>query len=270
MPKPPLRSGFATPAGGVICKIKNWMCESEFKKLISLAMTIFKEKTRAFIILLATLSLSGCATALTSEKISPGDEKRSDYVTDIIAAYRDKTDNIIICVSGRPAGANYWLLGDQIYTLNYPASSSPNLEVLYHKSIPQYLITAKDVQSRCPEELNDLIVLPILTLHARDFGNEDYSDMSEEALIEFFKTRAKAPAIYKFHYEVTWASTPSHLFNIVYVSDKPIHGKVNAVEITTRSRKVKGKPVYALLLPFAIVFDVVTFPVQLLLMLTYD
>jgi len=233
-------------------------------------MTIFWGEIWVLIIVATSLSMSGCATTLTSAKISPGEEKEYDYVADVTAAYRDIAGNIIICVTGKPAGANYWIPGNRNYTLNFPASSSPNLEVFYHKTIPQYLITMTDVKSGCPENQDDLMALPVLTVHARDFGNENYSGMSEGALTEFFETRAKAPAIYKFHYENKWTNIPSHLFNIVYVSDKPIRGKVNAVEITTAFRKVKGKPAYALLLPFAVVFDVVTFPVQLLFVLTYN
>jgi uncharacterized protein YceK len=232
-------------------------------------MTIYKGKSWILVILAASFSMSGCATALTSAKISPGEEKQYDYVADVTAAYRDIAGNVVICVTGMPAGANYWIPGNRNYTLNFPASSSPNLEVFYHKTIPRYQVTMADVKNTCPEKQEGLMALPVLTVHARDFGNEDYSGMSDEALKEFFRTRAKAPAIYTFFYKAGWVSGPSEFFNIVYVSEKPIHGKANAVEIATGFRKVKGEPGYVLLVPFAVLFDIVTFPIQLLFALTY-
>ena len=57
--------------------------------------------------------------------------------------------------------------------------------------------------------------------------------------------------------------------NIVYVSEKPVVGDIRAVEVATVFRKVEGKPGYVLLLPLTVVYDVVTFPVQLLVVLSH-
>ncbi len=57
--------------------------------------------------------------------------------------------------------------------------------------------------------------------------------------------------------------------NIVYVGEIPIVGKVRAVEIATALARVEGKPAYVLLPPLAVVYDVVTFPVLLLVALSH-
>jgi len=227
-------------------------------------------KTAAMTIaLLIAFLTSGCATVLTLDAINPGEEKDEiDTVYDVQTAWRDRSGNVTLCVTGMPAGANYWVSNTRDYSIRYPGASSPALEVFYHDSIPQYRITAADVKGRCPGAMKNMTPLPIHRVHAREFGNGDYFEMSDKALAEFFENRAEAPAIYMFDYQVSWSSN-SELTNFVYVHEAPLHADARAVEVATAPREREGHAGYALLLPFAAAFDVVTFPVQLLFALTY-
>ncbi len=221
------------------------------------------------IALLMAFLTGGCATLLTLDAIDPGDEEDEfDTVYDVLTAWRDAAGNVTLCVTGMPAGANYWVSNSRDYSIRYPGASSLALEVFYHDSIPQYRVKAADVGGKCAETMKSMAPLPIHRIHAREFGDGDYSEMSDEALAEFFEIRAEAPAIYMFDYRVSWSSD-SELSNVVYVHEAPLHGNARAVEIATRARKVEGEPGHVLLLPFAAAFDVVTFPVQLLFALTY-
>jgi hypothetical protein len=87
--------------------------------------------------------------------------------------------------------------------------------------------------------------------------------MSNAVLTEFSETRAEAPAIYKFLYNPSVGDSGVDLMNVVYVSEEPVFQQARAIEIATDFRKVEGRPAYAMLLPFAVVFDIVMFPVQL-------
>lgn len=216
--------------------------------------------------LLATmLQTGGCATALTLDAIDPGEEEdKSDYVNGITAAWRDEAGNVTVCVTGMPAGGNSWMGGTRNYSISYPGASSPELKVSYHDAIPQYRLMATDVGGGCP---NAGEPLPVHIAYAREFarepGGKSWSGMSDEALTEFFETRAEAPAIYEFMYDPSWSDSGVELMNVVYVSEEPVFGQARAVEIATDMRKVEGRPAYAMLLPFAVVFDIVMFPVQL-------
>ena len=223
----------------------------------------------AAIAMLMAFLISGCATFLTLDAIDPGDEEdKYDTVYDVPTAWRDGPGNVTLCVTGMPAGANYWVGSARDFSIRYPGASSPSLEVFYHDSIPQYRVTAADVKGNCAEAMKEMTALPIHRIHAREFGEGDYSEMSDEALAEFFENRADAPAIYMFDYRFG-KEFGTDLTNIVYVHEAPLHKNARAVEIATGMRKVEGEPGYVLLLPFALAFDVVTFPVQLLFALTY-
>lgn len=215
------------------------------------------------------MTVGGCATALTVDAIRPGEDADAfDTVYEVKTAWQDATGNVTLCVTGMPAGANYWMGNTREYSIHYPGASSPTLEVFYHDSIPQYPVTAADVKGRCPKTMKGMMALPIHRVHAREFGDGDYFEMSDEALAVFFENRAEAPAVYMFDYRVSWSSD-SELTNIVYVHEAPLQRNARAVEVATGMRAREGSAAYALLLPFAVVYDVVTFPVQLLAALAH-
>lgn len=219
--------------------------------------------------LTAALLAGGRATALTVDAISPGEgEEGFDYVASVTAAWRDADGNVTVCVTGMPAGANYWLGSSRSYRLVYPAASSPDLKVFYHEAIPEYQVTAADVKGECPSEMPGMTPLPVGQIHAREFGKGDYSEMSDEALAAFFADRAEAPAVYMFEYRFG-KEYGADLMKVVYVHETPVQGTARAVEFATRGRKRNGSPAHALLLPFAVAWDVVTFPVQLLAVLAH-
>lgn len=225
---------------------------------------------RLFLLCAALFLTGGCATALTLDAMDPGEEEdESDYIADVRTAWRDEAGNVTLCVAGMPAGGNYWLGGTRNYTVAFPAAASPVLKVFYHEAIPQYHLTAADVKGTCP---NAGEPLPIHTVRAEEFakepGGKSWSGMSDAALTEFFETRAEAPAIYKFLYNPSWGDSGADLMNVVYVSEEPVFRQTRAIEIATDFRKVEGRPAYAMLLPFAVVFDIVMFPVQLLAVLS--
>jgi uncharacterized protein YceK len=218
----------------------------------------------------AAVLAGGCATVLTMEAIDPGDEEDdSDYVANVESAWRDEPGNVTLCVTGMPAGANYWLGSSRDFRIVYPGAASPSVTVLHHEAIPEYRITAADVRGRCAATMNGVTPLPVLRIHAREFGGGDYFEMSDAALSEFFEKRAEAPAVYTFDYRSGGAEFGSDLMTVVYVHEEPLHGDARAVEIATGDRKRNGSPAHVLALPFAVVYDVVTFPLQVLVALMH-
>ena len=135
------------------------------------------------------------------------------------------------------------------------------------------LVATALLLSGCATGRDGWTTLPIHTVHAREFarepGGETWSGMSDAKLRDFVETRAEAPAIYVFNYKSGYSDDAIDLTNIVYVGEKPVQGTARAVEIATQMRTVEGKPGYVLLLPFAVVFDIVMFPLQLVAALAH-
>ncbi len=231
-------------------------------------------RIRKLLLVTTALLLSGCATALTMNAIDPGEEAdQSDYVADVKQAYRDEAGNVAVCVTGMPAGENYWTSGNHDYVLRYPAASMPDLKVMYHETIPEYRVTMADVDGNCPAGRGGWTPLPVHTVHAREFagepGGQTWSGMSDTKLKDFVESRAEAPAVYKFNYKSDHSDDAIDPTNIVYVGEDPGKGGARAVEIATQMRTVKGKPGYVLLLPFVVSFDIVMFPLQLVVAMAH-
>lgn len=214
-------------------------------------------------LLLALFPTSGCATVMTAKTIYPGEGEDSDEVSKVNTAWRDDAGNITLCVTGMPAGVNFWLGRERNYSIHYPAASSPRLEARHRETVPEYRVTAADVGRGCPNDMKGMTPLPIHHIRARDFAAGENFEVSYDAQAKFFNERAEAPAVYVLdrrenrEYGRDWTS-------FFHVREAPLKGNARVVEITTRKRKKEGNVGYVLMLPAAVAFDIVSSPVQLL------
>lgn len=219
--------------------------------------------TLRLLILGTALACGGCASTLVINAIEPF-EMESDHVSRVTDAYRDTEGNVRVCVIGEPATA-YVLPReypdfDQVYSLVYPAARTPELAAGGHESIPQYRITSADVNGGCPPAGPHLTSLPVFHPQMRQFGDMGYHGISDAALVDLFDSNAGLPAIYVFGPEF---SGPHR--RIVYVPEGPERGLARAVEVATVPREVEGQPAFIMLLPVALAIDIVTSPVQFVL-----
>lgn len=222
------------------------------------------------ILLLVALMASGCATYNVVDQINPSDEGGSratgrDHVYDVTAAMRAEDGTVTICVTGTQAGAFFYSSSD--FSITVPAETFVRAP---HRLLSRFVATEEYVGGPCPatrsQSLSRATPLPIETVRNRDFGGDGVWPLSDDTLRASFAETA-APAIYKF-VGPSWVGSGDFV-DIVYVHDAAAVEGDRAFEIYTPIRKIDGNPAWIVLVPFAVVFDVVTGPIQLLFALTY-
>lgn len=222
-------------------------------------------------LLAAMLQTSGCATARTLDAISPGEEEdRSDYVAEVETAWRDEDGNVTLCVTGMPAGGNYRLGSARNYSIVYPGASPPEPEYVLHEAIPIHPVTAENVKGGCAPSMTGMTQIPVHTVYDREFRDTPYSGRPDRAMATFLKNYAPAPAVYMYRGKADSGAYSGEFMHMFHARETPIEDDIYVVEIGTAHRKVDGQPGYVLLLPFAVVFDIVTSPVQLMAMMFTD
>lgn len=246
------------------------------------------KKSFVITVLLAAFLINGCATYAVRSNLYAVDYEDKNFIAYIIAAYRDNAGNVTICLRGRPAGADSPISERRDYSFVFPALSDPKLENTSHDAIMRYRPAVTDIKEYCPDMPKGMTPLPIHTVRANDFTRverarargekpspayglsltgergERFSDMSNKELTMFFESRTKGPAIYKILYIPDQQIDTGELMTIVYVHDSPIFEGRWAVETGANQPKLKTKKGYMALMPFAVIFDVVTFPVVFL------
>lgn len=221
------------------------------------------------IAMLVAFLTSGCATALTIDAISPGEEKdESDYVDNVETAWRDEAGNVTLCVTGMPAGGNHWLGSSRNYSIVYPGASPPEPLYELHEAIPNHFVTAADVKGGCSPSMAGMTQIPVQTVYDHEFRDTPYSGRPDRAMATFLKDYAPAPAVYMYRGKIDSGAYSGEFMKMFYARETPIEDDIYVVEIVTADRKREGRPGYVLLLPFAVVFDIVMFPVQLLAVLS--
>lgn len=234
----------------------------------------------AKIILLAALGLlaPGCATVVVSSQIWPGEEQDADHVFGVSAAYRGEAGEVLICLEGMPAGKSWWF-GPVAYSIAFPAGAyaersaeASDLRIFHHKALPVFDVTKNEIRGACPAPGSKaqaaLTPLPLVTLNSERFGSRTFSGMPDEKLRTFFAVQAQRSALYTL-LSRPYESADHETKDLVYLHEAPIFRGEPSVHIQTGLRDVEGQPLWALMFPLALAFDVVTSPIQLLFVLTY-
>lgn len=214
--------------------------------------------------------VTGCATYNTAQNIRPwGDEARGmDYVSEVTAAWREANGDIRVCVRGDPAERPYTtaiLFDDVDYSFLFPASlyeAAPERAPKLHRTkdpVSEFNLTNAEVQGRCPKAAADHASIEVRRIRPADLEVESfvYADYAVRQLL--FDAPPAGPVIFEF------VDSPSS--ELYYRAATPAFDGSAVVEIDLALREVEPRPAWILALPFALVFDVVTSPVQLVICL---
>jgi len=222
------------------------------------------ERSRLLIVVAAfPPALAGCATIGTMERISPS-EPGFDIVTEVTRAHRQLSGAIVVCVVGEPAlPAVRFSTPDYntAFSLILPPDASVSVPQGVPRRVPEFQVTAADVGGACPEQVDPATPLALRRIESSELGNPDFSMIRYDALAPLVGPGTEGTAAWVID-SVSGGGPPRK--RIVYVDASPRFEGARAVEIKTGPREVKGNPAYALLLPFAIVLDVVMAPIYLL------
>jgi hypothetical protein len=196
------------------------------------------------------LAVSGCATSLTVERVSPTDPQ-SDWVADVISAHRQPSGAVVVCVVGTPAHTPWpFKSGEAPFSLTLPPGANVSVFTKsIRRHIPRYPVKQADVGGPCPEKLEGATPLAVHRI-----AREPYS-LDDDSLSPLLSKEAGILVV-----ETTYRS-------IFYVDESPRFEGRRAVWIRTDDRDVAGKPAYLLLLPFAIAWDVLMIPLYLIMAL---
>lgn len=227
---------------------------------------------------LVALLATGCATFNVSQQIWPSDKKASDYVAKVTAAYRDEADDVLVCLVGAWAESPSWAPVED-YSIAFPASAyagrsaeARELNVYHHKALPVFEVTGHEVRGPCPAPGSEahaaLAPLPVETVGSDRFGSKRFSEMSDEELQSFFESQERRRAVYVI-LSRPWGFSDHESVDLVYLHDAPIFRGRRAVQIELGPRPLEGRPLWALALPFAVIFDAIALPVYLLFALSY-
>ena len=220
-------------------------------------------------IILAAICLSmvsGCATYNTAQNIRPwGDEAHGmDSVSGVTAAWREVDGTLRICVTGTPAERSEnmaMLFPGADYGIVFPAglyeSGAADAPKLYRTKAaePTFNPTAAEIEGPCPETLVDGTTVPVRHVRPGDLSVDSFAFAEGAALAALFASEPAGPAIFEF------VDHPSSA--LYYRGGAPAFDGSAVVEIDLAPRAVEPRPAWILALPFALVFDVATSPVQL-------
>lgn len=228
-----------------------------------------------FRVLLAGLTLlapalSGCATYNTAQNIRPwGDNALGmDSVSQVTAAWREAGGDLRICVMGTPAERSEnmaMLFPGADYSIVFPAgpyeTGAADAPKLYQTKAaePTFNLTAAEIEGPCPTPPPGSAAVPVRHVRPGDLGVDNFAFADDVALAALFASEPAGPAIFEF------ADHPSS--ELYYRAATPAFDGATVVEIDLALRAVEPRPAWILALPFALVFDVVTSPVQLVICL---
>ncbi len=223
-------------------------------------------KKRMLTVLILVGALSGCATYNTAQHIRPwGDEAWGmDQVDAVSTAYREANGDVRVCLKGDPAERAYTtavLLGGVDYSVVLPVSlyeAGPDAAPALHRTadpVPRFRITGARVEGPCPEPHAGRVTIPLRKVEPNAFGVNSFVQAGEADVARLFAEGPAGHVVWEF------ASNPSSA--IYYRHGGAIFDGSAVVEIQLALRRVKPRPVWALVMPFALAFDVATSPVQL-------
>jgi len=210
--------------------------------------------------------LSGCATYNTAQHIRPwGDNTRGfDRVERVTDAWREATGDIRVCVRGDPAERPYTtaiLFDDVNYSFLLPVSlyeSAPESAPKLHRTkdpVPEFNLTAGDVQGSCGKSGAYRARVEVRRIHPAELGVESFVYADYAARQRLFDAPPAGPVVFEF------VEDPSS--TIYYRGLSPAFDGSQIVEIDQSLREKEPRPGWILALPFALVFDIATSPVQL-------
>ncbi len=217
-----------------------------------------------FAMLVSLFALSGCATYNTAQHVRPwGDNAWGiDQIDTVTAAWREPSGDIRVCVTGDPAERAHTtavLFKGVDYSFVLPAglyeTAPESAPKLYRTKdpVPAFNLTAANIEGACPPDVDGAIAIRRVT--PGDLGADSFAFADERARAEMFAGAPAGPAVFEF------VETPSS--SLYYRHDAPVFDGSAIVEIDLALRKKEARPVWILVMPLALVFDVVTSPAQL-------
>ncbi len=215
-------------------------------------------------------TLSGCATYNTAQNIRPwGDEARGmDYVSEVTAAWREADGTLRICVIGTPAERSEnmaMLFPGAAYSIVFPAdlyeTGTADAPKLYRTKAaePEFNLTAPEIEGPCPTPPAEWTAVPVRHVEPGDLGVDSFAFAGNDALAVLFAAEPAGPTVFEFAGDLS--------SDLYYRAATPVFDGSAVVEIDLALREVEPRPAWILALPFALVFDVVTSPVQLVICL---
>jgi hypothetical protein len=222
----------------------------------------------------AALGTAGCATYNTATLVWPSLDRLDqgvhvDLVFEVKAGYRDPAGDVLVCVRGRPAGRAWWLDNtDFALVVSRRVVAGGDAPRIRRGSWApsRYVPPPEDIRSSCPVAGDKTYpALPMVRFKAEDFGARVIGDVPRDKVRALIRDQA-GPALCVISGK-SWQGSSLEDAVIVYVHDAVIALDSPALEIDTEPRQVGSQPAWALALPFALAFDIVTFPFQLLALL---
>jgi hypothetical protein len=221
-------------------------------------------------LLLLAPALSGCATYNTAQNIRPwGDEAQGmDSIATVTAAWREADGDLRVCVIGTPAERSEnmaMLFPGAAYSIVFPAdlyeTGAGDAPKLYRTKAaePEFNLTAEQIEGPCPTPPAEWSAVPVRRVQPGDLGADSFAFAEDTALAALFAAAPAGPAVFEF------ADTPSS--GLYYRAATPAFDGSAVVEIDLALREVEPRPAWILALPFALVFDAVTSPVQVVICL---
>lgn len=234
------------------------------------------------LVFLWLLLTGGCAMRAMSEQIWPYESARAtedvrtnEIVDSIVAASRDESGTVTICVTGHWDGKgesrrqfSYIFPTKRDWKDNLPSE----LKTSGREDAPVHRIVAAKFGNSCDVSgaggnLNRR-ALPIEEITLSEVNDElsrqadviSFNGEEPEPAM-YFERFAKNPAVYKFR-----ARADADRFAIIYVHEKMIFRDSRAADVRSYAKvkkKVQGNYIYILTLPFAFVIDLVMLPVWL-------
>jgi hypothetical protein len=203
------------------------------------------------------IALGGCATSLTVERISPTD-LQSDFVRHVTSAHRQASGAVVMCVVGEVAHTPWpYAKQDAVFSLTLPPNAPVTVEKSARREIPRYPIKAADVGGACAETLDGATALPVHRIEGSRLGATSYFSLDYDAFAAHVAGPGKEGA-------AVWVVNYGYK-EVFYVDESARFEGRRAVRIHTGEREVPAQPAYLLLLPFAVVWDVLMIPVYLLI-----
>ena len=219
-------------------------------------------------LILLVFALSGCATYNTAQHIRPwGDGAHGfDQVDEVTAAWREPNGDIRVCVRGDPAERGHstaMLFKEVDYSVVLPAGlfetgpeSAPALQRT-KDPVPEFNLTAARVQGRCPDGGGGRTAIPVRRVLPAELGVESFAFADDADRETLFMAGAGGPVVFEF------VETPSS--SLYFRAGAPVFDGSRVVEIDLALREKEPRPAWILVMPFALLFDLVTSPFQIAL-----
>ena len=217
---------------------------------------------RILMLLVGTM-LSGCATMMTSELAAPDDEgtvREYKYgIYDARAAWTNDDGFVVVCIVGevlRQENAPYSLV------LRTTANGLPHGQISRDKTdqeaLPEYGVAPREIGEPC-EYAPAGRSIPLITLELSEPEYYEHTPSKLPELLNLLESQEKPPAL-----AVIKLNRAKYCAEVIIWNPSADTPDIEFVRISTPTAEqtIAGNRAWYLLMPFAVTFDIVTFPIQ--------